>query len=246
LQTYAYVIESCGRLVAKRKRLFSRDAEQWLANKVAVPLAYNLVRLLRKTWKLDRRNPERAQLKPAIFAIYHGDLAVGAYELPHILPDVDVLTSRSRDGQLVTRFVHMFRGPRTIRGGSSKGATSALLQMRRSLLAGRAVVIPIDGPRGPEGVVKPGVIAVAGQTGAPIIPGAVYANREWRARSWDRMMICKPFARVTVVYGEPFYVPRDASREQIEESRLQLEQIMREMHPGAAPSAPPSAINPAS
>jgi lysophospholipid acyltransferase (LPLAT)-like uncharacterized protein len=216
----------------KRKRLVSRETEQWLAHSIGVPLAYHFIKALKRTWKIERVNQEVGSMKPAIFAIYHGDLAVGAYELPRILPGVDVLTSRSRDGTLVARFVHMFKGARTIRGGSSQGGTGALLQMRRSLLRNRAVVIPIDGPRGPEGVVKPGVIAVASQTGAPIIPGAVLADKAWRMRSWDRMMFCKPGARIKLVYGDPFYVDRDIDRPALEAKRLELEQIMRKMHEG--------------
>ena len=214
----------------KRKRLITRETEQWLAHKVGVPFAYHVLKWIKGTWKIERVNGERANLKPCIYAIYHGDLIVAAYELPRILPNVDVLTSRSRDGTLVARFVHMFRGARTIRGGSSKGGTGALLQMRRSVMKGRAVVIPIDGPRGPEGVVKPGVIAVASQSGVPIIPGAVLATSAWRFPSWDRMMVCKPFAKIKLVYGEPFYVPPDLERPELEQKRAELEAIMREMH----------------
>lgn len=192
-----------------------------------------MIRLLSRTWKRERVHGERAKLKPAIFAIWHGDLVVGAFELPWILPQVDVLTSRSRDGSLVTRFVHMFRGARTIRGGSSKGGTGALLSMGRSLKRGRAVVIPVDGPRGPFGVVKPGVIAVASQTGAPIIAGAVMTDRAWRFRSWDRAFVSKPGARVRFIYGDPLTVPPDADRAVIEEYRLKLEQQLYELHRAA-------------
>lgn len=216
--------------IKKRKRLISRDTEQWLAHRIGVPAAYYLVRALKATWRIERVHSERALTKPCIFAIYHGDLIVGAYELPSILPDVDVLTSRSRDGTLVARFVHMFRGARTIRGGSSKGGTGALLQMRRSVLKGRAVVIPIDGPRGPAGVVKPGVIAIASQSGVPIIPGAVLTSSAWRFPSWDKMMVCKPFARIKLVYGEPFLVKPDLERPELEEKRAELEAIMKSMH----------------
>jgi lysophospholipid acyltransferase (LPLAT)-like uncharacterized protein len=222
-------------LKKKRKRLISRDTEQWLAHGVGVPAAYHVINAIKKTWKIERIHEERAKLKPSIFAIYHGDLLVGAYELPRLLPEVDVLTSRSRDGSLVARFVHMFKGARTIRGGSSKGGTGALLQMRRAVLRGRAVVIPVDGPRGPEGVVKPGVIAVASQSGAPIVPGAVLCERAWRFPSWDRMMVCKPFARVRIVYGEPFHVPPDLERAELEAKRAELEEIMRRMHADQGP-----------
>lgn len=210
-----------------------RRIGHWLSHNVFVPVGFYVIRAISRTWRKEQVNVERAKLKPAIFAIYHGDLVVGAFELPEILPQVDVLASRSRDGSLVARFVHMFRGARTIRGSSSRGGTGALLSMGKSLRRGRAVVIPIDGPRGPFGVVKPGVIAVASQTGAPIIAGAVLTDSAWRFRSWDRAFVCKPKARVRFIYGEPLFVPPDADRPTIEEYRLKLEQRLHEIHHAA-------------
>jgi lysophospholipid acyltransferase (LPLAT)-like uncharacterized protein len=211
------------------KASVQRNLKQWIAQNVIVPLAYAFIKFSLRTWKLFRTNPQAGQMRPCILAILHGDLIVGAMELKELLPEVDVLASRSRDGSLVARFVHLNHA-RTIRGGSSKGATGALLQMRRSLLRGRKVVIPVDGPRGPYGVVKPGVIAVASQTNAPIIAGAVIASKAWRFRSWDRAFIAKPVAKVAFIYGEPLYVPAEATREQIEEYRLRLENQLAEMH----------------
>jgi lysophospholipid acyltransferase (LPLAT)-like uncharacterized protein len=214
----------------RQKRWISRAFNQWLARTAGVPLAYYLIRLLKLTWEIERVHVERARLKPCIFAIFHADLLVAAYELPLALPNVDVLASRSRDGTLVAHFVHMFRGVRTFRGGSSKGATGALLLLRRSVLKGRAAVIAVDGPRGPAGIVKPGVIALASQSGVPIIPGAIMCDKAWRMKSWDRMMLCKPGARVKVIYGEPFYVARDLERLEFEARRLDLERVLKEMH----------------
>jgi lysophospholipid acyltransferase (LPLAT)-like uncharacterized protein len=50
-----------------------------------------------------------------------------------------------------------------------------------------------------------------------MVPVAVSTSRAWRLRSWDRFVIPKPFARVTVAYSEAIRVsadtPRDATRE---------------------------------
>jgi lysophospholipid acyltransferase (LPLAT)-like uncharacterized protein len=218
--------------MAKRKRIISRDTEQWLFYNIGVPMMWSVLRGLARFWKVERINPERAQDRPAIYAIYHGDLVVGAQELPHFGKRLEVLTSRSRDGWMVTRYVHLFKRA-TIRGGSSKGAESALRQMSRRLKQGYGVIIPVDGPRGPEGVPKIGVIAIAAQSGSPIIPCAVRSNSVWRFRkSWDRMMIAKPFAKVTMHWGEPMFVEADADRPRMEELRMELEKKLAEMHIG--------------
>lgn len=219
--------------MAKRKRLISRDSEQWLFYNIGVPFVWTLLRGLARTWKITKTNPERAHERPAIYAIYHGDLIAGAQELPNFGTHLEVLTSRSRDGSIVARYVHMFKR-RTIRGGSSKGAESALRQMARRLTQGYGVIIPIDGPRGPEGDPKIGVIAIAVLSGSPIIPCAVRANSVWRfSRSWDRMMVPKPFSRVEMHWGEPMHVPEGATREEMEAYRLQLKETLREMHQGS-------------
>jgi len=218
-------------MAKKRKRLITRDTEQWLAYNVAVPAIWAVLRLLARTWKINRIHPERELLRPAIYAIYHGDLLVGAQELPRFGKKLEVLTSRSRDGSLVTRYVHLFKRA-TIRGGSSKGAASALRQMARRLIQGYAVIIPVDGPRGPEGDPKIGVIAIASQTGAPIIPCAVRSQKVWRFRSWDRMMLLKPFASADFHWGEPIQIPPGADREALEAERLKLKAILAQMHEG--------------
>jgi lysophospholipid acyltransferase (LPLAT)-like uncharacterized protein len=218
--------------MAKRKRLISRDTEQWISYHIAVPLVWGILRILARTWKFNKTNPERALDRPAIYAIYHGDLVVGAQELPNFGGRLEVLTSRSRDGWLVTRYVHLFKRS-TIRGGSSKGAESALRQMARRLKQGYGVIIPIDGPRGPEGDPKIGVIAIAAMSGSPIIPCAVRSQSVWRfKKSWDRMMVAKPFAAIDLHWGEPIIVEPELSREQMEEKRLELKRVLAEMHVG--------------
>jgi len=51
--------------------------------------------------------------------------------------------------------------------------------------------------------VEPGVARIAAEAGIPIVPMAVGANRAWRARSWDRFLVPKPWARVWVATGPP-------------------------------------------
>lgn len=217
--------------MAKRKRLISRDTEQWLTYTIGIPIVWGILRCLAFTWRFTRINPERAHVRPSIYAIYHGDLVVGAQELPNFGSRLEVLTSRSRDGWLVTRYVHLFKR-RTIRGGSSKGAESALRQMARRLTQGYSVIIPVDGPRGPEGEPKIGVIAMASLTQAPIIPCAVRSQSCWRFRSWDRMMVVKPFGKVELHWGEPIFVEKDLDRAELEKRRVELKDILEKMHQG--------------
>jgi lysophospholipid acyltransferase (LPLAT)-like uncharacterized protein len=82
----------------------------------------------------------------------------------------------------------------------------------------------VDGPRGPFGVVKGGVIVAARATGAVVVPmaGAVRRGIVLR-RAWDRFAIAWPFTRVDVALGAPIEpAALDDAREAVERSLRDL------------------------
>jgi len=104
-----------------------------------------------------------------------------------------------------------------IRGSTTRGAERALIEMGRELKAGHEVAITPDGPRGPARKFAPGALVAAQRADSFIVPTVAIADRAWYLRSWDRFMIPKPFARVTIAYGRPTKVlastPRAAAEE---------------------------------
>jgi hypothetical protein len=101
--------------------------------------------------------------------------------------------------------------------------------LERSLREGRDVVVVPDGPRGPREMVKPGVVALARRSGAPIVPIAVGASAEWRLGSWDEFRIPKPFARCLVRFGEPVQIPGDTAEGADEAARKEVEASLRSL-----------------
>jgi len=87
------------------------------------------------------------------------------------------------------------------------------------------IVVP-DGPRGPRYQAKAGVLQLARVTGAPIFPVTYGAQWKLTVRSWDRLLIPFPLSRVTYVVGRPILVPADASAEQMEEKRQELQESL--------------------
>jgi lysophospholipid acyltransferase (LPLAT)-like uncharacterized protein len=123
---------------------------------------------------------------------------------------ISVLISRSRDGELIARTVARF-GIDASRGSSgppAKGGMAGLRELLRKGRHGYDLAFTPDGPRGPLGVVQPGVILAAAASGFPVQPVAIAASRARRLRSWDRFLVPLPFAEVHLVYGEPLSVPR--------------------------------------
>jgi lysophospholipid acyltransferase (LPLAT)-like uncharacterized protein len=76
---------------------------------------------------------------------------------------------------------------------------AGLLGLYRLMRKGVDVALVPDGPRGPAGVVKPGVIVLARDGGRPVVGLSWSASRVFRLASWDRMMVPAPFSRVVVV-----------------------------------------------
>jgi lysophospholipid acyltransferase (LPLAT)-like uncharacterized protein len=179
-----------------------------------------LLRALALTWRFRIVNAEsftgcRANSQPFIFAFWHGQLLPLLWV--HRNDGVRVVISSHRDGEIVAQVASRL-GHRLIRGSSSRGAARALLGIVRELEGGAEVAVTPDGPRGPARKFAGGALVAAQRTGAPIIGIGVSASRAWRLRSWDRFMIPKPFARVTVVYTEPTLVTASSAREAEEQA----------------------------
>ncbi|MGH7368403.1 MAG: lysophospholipid acyltransferase family protein [Candidatus Rokuibacteriota bacterium] len=186
------------------------------------------LRALGSTLRVTREEaavaPLWAERAPMIYAVWHGRVLL----LPYIYGrrGCQVLASRSRDGELVARWIRRF-GLEPVRGSSTRGGAEALRRLTRALRTGREVAIVADGPKGPREVLKPGVITLARLSGAPIVPLSVGASREWRLGSWDEFRIPRPFARCVMRFGEPIHVSRTAERAGEEAARKEVEAALR-------------------
>ena len=166
---------------------------------------------------IDRLMPLWAAGRPLIYAVWHGRIVMMPWLNAWLrrtrgARPVAVLASRSRDGEIVSRYVARF-GLATVRGSSSRGGAGALRALVAAVRAGGDVAVVPDGPRGPRHQLQPGVVTLAALTDAPIVPMAFSARPARRLRSWDEQLIPLPFARSALVFGEPISVPRDADRE---------------------------------
>ncbi len=136
-----------------------------------------------------------------------------------------LMISRSRDGEVIAG-VAVRTGWDIVRGSSSSGGRDALGEMAKKLRERKIAGHIADGPRGPAGIIKAGVIRLAQQGNAGIVPMYATADRAWYFNSWDRFMIPKPFARVTLRFGDVFHVPETAGALEFEALRLKLEGVM--------------------
>jgi len=138
------------------------------------------------------------------------------------------IVSRSRDGELAARMIKRL-GYFPFRGSPGKGGVAALkgiISAFRDCPGGGFVA---DGSQGPAQVAQKGLLLLAMYSGSPILPISVAADRCWRLRTWDKTLLPKPFARVTISFGPMIRVERGASADKIEQYRVQLERTLNEI-----------------
>jgi len=151
-----------------------------------------IIRGLHATLRVRHVNVENlTNQKQFIIAFWHAHLLLmlhSKWRAPIV-----VMISRSRDGEYIARVFDHY-GVESARGSSTRGGSAALREMIRDARDGKNIVFTPDGPKGPNRVVKPGLVTAAQATGLPIVPIAFAAKKKsccargtaWSSRTRSR------------------------------------------------------------
>ena len=164
---------------------------------------------------------EQTRKGPCAVAIWHGDELALIPRFGHLGPTL--LVSRSRDGERMARAAQAL-GYRVTRGSSTRGAVGGLIALIRAVKEGNAVVLTVDGPQGPRGVCKPGIVRVVQKTGAPLFPvGVAVSHRYVFKNTWNQVYLPFPFSRQVVLVDRPVFFPKVEGPEAMEHHCRQVE-----------------------
>lgn len=198
---------------------------------LASPVLGNYIRLVLGTSTRIADPPDfvaRAkELHPSIIALWHGQFLLLPGIYPREIPG-RAMIARHDDAEALARVLRRF-GLGLIRGAGAgerrrdRGGAEAAHGAVASLREGFSIAMTADVPPGPARRCGIGIVTIASLSGRPIVPFAVATSRYWAANSWDRMTINLPFSTLAIVMGDPIPVPQEASREQLEKSRLEVE-----------------------
>ncbi|MCP3958702.1 MAG: lysophospholipid acyltransferase family protein [bacterium] len=206
---------------------------------IAARLARWVMLALGRTWKIEivegREHLDAllAEPRPVILSFWHNRAFTSSFFFFDLhrkgLLDITLLASQSRDGELVTRVFRRW-GIHTVRGSASRGGRQALRAIHRAITRGGSspIMIP-DGPRGPLYQFKVGVAVLAQTSKAPILPFGFAARKYWTLGSWDRLIVPRPFTRLAVTIGEPQFVDRGLSSEELEAERQRLQELLDDL-----------------
>jgi lysophospholipid acyltransferase (LPLAT)-like uncharacterized protein len=206
-----------------RRRVYSFEAlsgypiRDRLVVRVADLAFYFLIRAICSTLRWEVRGYEHLDTikgagRRAIFTFWHSCIFSATWFWRN--RGIVVMSSNSRDAEFTARFIKRF-GYGTARGSATRGSGRALAQMADCLNNGMEAAFTIDGPRGPAYIAKPGAITLARHTGQAILPFHIAASRFVELPSWDRLRIPLPFTRALTLIGEPIYVRREASNDEV-------------------------------
>lgn len=160
-----------------------------------------------------------------ILIFWHGQIIPAIAAWFRIRPRrcaLTALTSASKDGAIIEHTLRTY-GVNAVRGSSSRRATTALLELKKTLASGSDICITPDGPRGPRRVLQPGPLKLSQLTGCPLIQLRVTCSSSWKLKSWDQFEIPKPFSCIHFSIAPPIAIPRKVDEAEWENMRLQLE-----------------------
>lgn len=170
-------------------------------------------------------DPAHLGCQPSIFVHWHEYMLTPLYLRGNC--HVAILVSQHRDADILESFAK-YSGFDCVRGSSYRGGVSALRDLMERGKNQHVVITP-DGPRGPRRKMSPGAIYLASKLGRPITPLGLSYDNAWRANSWDKFAVPKPFSTSRNIMGKPIFIPPNLSREGIEEHRLMVEEVLSEL-----------------
>jgi lysophospholipid acyltransferase (LPLAT)-like uncharacterized protein len=206
-------LQNGGLAVKKRLRSFRKKLSKPTVRAVAWVLAWVVWVYMSLVWytsRVESYGLSRAAVaikrhRNLLVALWHENVVLSPWAYRQFKPTT--LASRSDIGEVITAALKR-QGYHVFRGGSSKGKSrrSAVLKDLVQYVKDYQDVLlalTVDGSSGPARVLKPGIIALSHETGAPIFTVNAISSRSIKARTWDRTRFPLPFGRIVIVMEGP-------------------------------------------
>jgi lysophospholipid acyltransferase (LPLAT)-like uncharacterized protein len=157
-----------------------------------------------------------------IYLFWHENILFPLYLRGHC--NLAMLLSRHRDAEVLSHVAHHL-GFEFVRGSTNRGGVSALRQLLAKSREMHLTITP-DGPRGPRRRLAPGAVYLASKLGLPLVLMGYGYDRPWRARSWDRFAVPRPFTRARAIATGEVFIPPDLDRDGLEHYRRRMERLL--------------------
>ncbi len=190
-------------------------------------LVVNLFRLEKIFYKCKCINYPKEK---CMFALWHAHQC-GVFSC-NLNRKTCIMVSSSQDGEIISRAANAV-GVETVRGSKTRGGTKASLELiKRIQNEDINGALTIDGPKGPNRVVKKGIIEIAKMANVPIVPAVYWSpqKRFLKFNSWDEFRFPLIGTNLVMVFGNPIEVPQNPTKEEVEIIRLKIENDLKELY----------------
>ena len=162
---------------------------------------------------------------PMIYVFWHEYILFPIYLRGHC--DLAMLLSQHRDAEILS-YAARHLGFEFVRGSSTRGGVAALRELMAKSRHLSLAITP-DGPRGPRRTLAQGAVYLSSRLGMPIVAMGFGFDQPWRAGSWDRFAIPRPFSRARALIGPALTIPPDLDRDGIEHYRQEVERLLNRL-----------------
>lgn len=138
-----------------------------------------------------------------------------------------MLLSKHGDAEILSRVAYHF-GFECVRGSTRRGGAAALRELVAKSQRMNLTMTP-DGPKGPRRAMAQGPIYLASKLQMPLVLMGLGFDRPWRAASWDRFAVPRPFSRARAVVSPEIHLPPDLDREGLEHYRLEVQRLLNRL-----------------
>jgi lysophospholipid acyltransferase (LPLAT)-like uncharacterized protein len=164
--------------------------------------------------------------KGYIALFWHGRSMLSPFFVHETKKQVFGLFSNHPDGRLMARIFALNRVG-IIWGSTTSSTPSTIRNSISALKTGGVLAFSPDGPIGPRfTIATSSSLYFAAKTGVPIIPFYISAKNAKMLSNWDRYMIVKPFSKMGVKIGQPFYVSEKDFKENLDVVKKKLQDTM--------------------
>ena len=180
-----------------------RFSSQFFIAGVVTALCKSLKVTVQNSGTIEKLKSEKQNF---VLAFWHGTMLLPWYL--HGNPSFAALTSKSKDGDLLTRILKKW-SYEVVRGSSSVGGDVALGIMIDYAKNKYSIAITPDGPRGPRHKFKAGAVITAKKVNVPIVLSGVGYKKRKVLKNWDKFEVPFFFSSAKIIYSDPIYVSKE-------------------------------------
>jgi lysophospholipid acyltransferase (LPLAT)-like uncharacterized protein len=167
-------------------------------------------------------DPAYVVRSPRIYVFWHENILIPLYLRGHC--HLTMLLRQHNGADNLARIAYHM-GFDCVRGSTYHGAARAILELSERSRRQHLTITP-DGPRGPRRQLAQGAVYLASRLQLPLVVMGLGYDRPWRANSWDRFAIPRPYSRARAVIGPPLILPPRLDRANLEVCRQRVERLL--------------------